>query len=71
MRRTLRGAGEATQVQDNREVRRKERRLIQSSHRSNNNVDRQERIDSKVAFQRRNKTAAITQKRTESTQNWV
>ena len=49
MRGNLRRAGEAAQVQDNREIRRKKRRFIQSSQRSNKNVDSQERIDSKKA----------------------
>jgi hypothetical protein len=70
MRGNLRRAGEAAQVQDNREIRRKKRRFIQSSQRSNKNVDRQERIESKkAAFQRRNKTAATRKKRTQSIQN--
>jgi len=69
MRGNLGSAGKATQVQNYREIRRKKRRFIQSSQRSNKNVDRQERIDSKkAAFQRRNKTAA-TKKVTQSIQN--
>jgi len=47
MRGNLRRAGEAAQVQDDREIRRKKGRFIQSSQRSNKNVGRQERIDSK------------------------
>jgi hypothetical protein len=70
MRGNLRRAGEAAQVQDDREIRRKKRRFIQSSQRSNKNVGRQERIDSKkAAFQRRNKTAATRKKRIQSILN--
>ena len=70
MRGNLRRAGEAAQVQDNREIRRKKRRFIQSSQRSNKNMDHQERIASKkAAFQRRNKTAATRKKRNQAIQN--